>query len=77
MFNRRILGFTVFCAGALCLAWGLLTSVSFEEVSEMTGGSPRQESVWYIILGLIGVIAGGYSFVRDWRRRARNPYARD
>ncbi len=67
MFHRMIVGFTVFTAGAICLAWGLITATSFEEVSELTGGSPRDEAIWYIILGLIGMIAGGYSFVLGWR----------
>jgi uncharacterized membrane protein YuzA (DUF378 family) len=77
VFNRMILGFTVFTAGALCLAWGVITAMTFEAVSELSGGSPRGEAIWYIILGLIGVIAGGFGFLSGWRRRTSDSGQRD
>jgi LPXTG-motif cell wall-anchored protein len=47
--------------GILLLVYGLDASNSFSSsVSQAMGGGPSDRSVWLIVLGLVGILSGGF-----------------
>lgn len=51
----------LFAVGIVLLVYGLNASNSFSSsVSQAASGSPSDKSVWQIVLGLIGILSGGF-----------------
>ena len=60
---NKILSLVFLVAGAVLLVYGLNASDSVaSNVSEAVTGTPTDKSMWLVILGAVGVIAGGVGF---------------
>jgi LPXTG-motif cell wall-anchored protein len=47
--------------GILLLVYGLNASNSFSSsVSQAVSGSPTDKSIWLIVLGIVGILSGGF-----------------
>jgi len=47
--------------GILLLVYGLNASNSFSSsVSQAVSGSPSDKSIWLIVLGIVGIVSGGF-----------------
>ena len=50
--------------GVILLVYGLNASDSFSSsVSNVVSGTPTDKSIWLIVLGVIGVVAGGVGLI--------------
>ncbi len=57
---NKVLSLVVLVAGVVLLAFGINASESVaSSVSEVVSGTPSDKSLWLIVLGAIGVVAGG------------------
>ena len=60
---NKILSLVFLVVGAVLLVYGLNASDSVaSNVSEAVTGTPTDKSMWLVILGAVGVIAGGVGF---------------
>lgn len=59
MSGTRILGFVILAVGAFLLIMGINAADSFgEQLMEGLTGKFTDETTWFIILGLVGTVAG-------------------
>ena len=57
---NKILSLVFLVAGAVLLVYGLNASESVaSNVSEAVTGNPTDRSMWLVVLGAVGVVAGG------------------
>lgn len=58
----------IFVVGLILLIYGINASDSVSSnVSEAVTGTPTDRSIWLIVLGVIGLIAGGAGFFMNRR----------
>jgi LPXTG-motif cell wall-anchored protein len=59
----KIASIALLVVGVVLLVYGLNASNSVSSsVTQAVSGTPTDKSIWLIALGIIGVIAGGFSF---------------
>jgi len=60
---NKALSLAFLVAGVVLLVFGLNSADSISSsVSEAVTGSPTDKSMWLIVLGVVGVVAGGVGF---------------
>lgn len=63
---NKSISIAILVAGVVLLILGFNASESLgSEISEMFTGTPTEQSIWLLILGIIGVIAGGFGLIRS------------
>lgn len=57
----KVPSLALLAVGILLLVYGLDASNSFSSsVSQAVTGAPSDRSVWLIVLGLVGILSGGF-----------------
>lgn len=57
---NKAISLAILIAGIVLLAFGFNASGSLaSETKEVFTGAPTDKSIWFIVLGIIGVIVGG------------------
>lgn len=57
---NRLFPIAIFIAGIVFLISGINANGSFASgASEAITGTPSDKSIWYILLGIVGIIVGG------------------
>jgi len=70
MSQSSIIGLVVLAVGILLLFFGLRASnAPIEQVSEALTGRYTDNTMWYLVGGVIGVVAGGALLLRGYSRR--------
>jgi LPXTG-motif cell wall-anchored protein len=61
----KVFSIALLIAGIVLLVYGLDASNSFSSsVSRTVNGSPTDKTIWLIVLGIIGLVAGGFGLFR-------------
>ena len=61
----RIVGIILFVVGIVCLYFGFNSSnAPVDQLSKAVSGRFTQQTMWYIIGGIVMIIAGGALFIR-------------
>lgn len=69
MSQSRIIGLVILVLGAVLLAFAWrAANAPIEQISEALTGRYTNNTMWYLVSGIVGVIAGGALFLRDTRR---------
>ena len=57
---NKAIALALLIAGVVLLVFGINASESVgSEVSEVVTGTPSDQSMWLLVLGIIGIVAGG------------------
>ncbi len=60
----RIVLLAILVVGVVLLIYGIDASHSVSStVSQTVSGTPTNRSIWLIILGIVGIIAGGFGLI--------------
>ena len=61
---NKAISLAIFIAGIVLLVFGINATESVgSQISEAVTGTPSDRSIWLLVLGVIGIVAGGVSLL--------------